>query len=412
MSEEEAYEFVKNTLREEGIVPYHGQELEVVRSVEQCMNCGLCLNHCPVVRAVGVDRFSGPRGIAVELSRSPPEYWSTADTIYLCTGCGTCREVCPKNVDIPSVVILMRARIFKRRSDLVPKSLLQLSETLTKYGLAFTPWEDEEDKAESRDARLERHGLPHIEDRIKPGAEVLYYPGCQAEERSQEIREAAKLILDYFGIDFTLPTEMSCCGLPAKLIGDEETARSLASRLTEQVRSLKVRAVVTTCAGCTSRILEIAEEENWGVPVYHMVEFLAERVGIDRLGAEFSKGASEGGITVTVHDPCHLIRHVSRLVMDSALEILGAIPDVELADSGVADSCCGGGGLVGYHAADVSSLVTARNIEAITRRDPDRVVAPCPLCTSQIENELYRHGSGIEVDDLTVFIAKHLPLRR
>ena len=82
---------------------------------DYCINCGLCIQHCPVVAAVGVQRFSGPRSIGVELSRSPPEFWSTADIVYLCTGCGTCREVCPKNVNIPEVVNMIRTRIFDHR---------------------------------------------------------------------------------------------------------------------------------------------------------------------------------------------------------------------------------------------------------------------------------------------------------
>ncbi|MDF1539268.1 MAG: 4Fe-4S dicluster domain-containing protein, partial [Candidatus Thorarchaeota archaeon] len=202
MSEEEAYEFVKGTLKQEGIIQYNKHELETVKSVENCINCGLCINHCPVIRAVGVDRFTGPRGIAVELSRSPPEYWTSVDRIYLCTGCGTCREVCPKNVNIPEIVNLMRSKIFKQRPDLIPKSLHEQNEILRQYDLAFEPWEEPEEKVESRDMRLERLRLPFIEDRIETGAEVLFYPGCQAEERAQEIRESAKLILDHFNVNY------------------------------------------------------------------------------------------------------------------------------------------------------------------------------------------------------------------
>ncbi|MHA2003344.1 MAG: 4Fe-4S dicluster domain-containing protein, partial [Candidatus Thorarchaeota archaeon] len=202
------------------ITPYHRNEIEIVHSVEACINCGLCINHCPVVAAVGVDRFTGPRSIAVELSRSPPEFWSTADKIYLCTGCGTCREVCPKNVNVPEVVNLVRARIFEHRPDLVPKGLHMVREIIVEHNLAFEPWDDPEEKVESRDVRLERLGIPHTEDIIKKNAEVLFYPGCQAEERAQEVREAAKVVLNYFDVDYTLLDDMSCCGLPSALMGD------------------------------------------------------------------------------------------------------------------------------------------------------------------------------------------------
>lgn len=409
MNEDEAFEYVKGTLRSERITPYHPYEVEVVRSIEKCINCGLCINHCPVVAAVGIDRFSGPRSIAVELSRSPPEYWSTADIVYLCTGCGTCREVCPKNVDIPDVVNLIRARIFKHRPDLVPKGFYVVQEPLTEYNLAFQPWEDKEDKAESRDMRLEKLGLPYVQDRVLDKAEILFYPGCQAEERAQEVREAAKVILDYFDVNYTLLDEMSCCGLPARLMGDDQTARLLADRLKKKVKKLGVKKVVTTCAGCTSNLSDLSYYFDWGVPTVHILEFIAEDIGMQRFGEVMANSSGLSPVHVTVHDPCHLIRHTSRQIMDHALDILREIPNVRVTESESYDSCCGGGGLVSYHSRDVADAVVKENIEAIQKTGAERLVTPCPLCTAQIENNLFKSGSSVEVDDLTVFIAQRLP---
>jgi len=409
VTEEEAFEFVKHTLKEERITPYRKDEIEIVHSVEDCINCGLCINHCPVVAAIGVDRFTGPRSIAVELSRSPPEFWSTADKVYLCTGCGTCREVCPKNVNIPEVVNLVRARIFKHRPDLVPKGLHVVREIITKYNLAFEPWEDPEEKVESRDVRLERLGIPYIEDIIKTGAEVLFYPGCQAEELAQEVREAAKAVLSYFNVDFTLIDEMSCCGLPSELMGDDETSRKLSALLKGKVEALGIKKVVTTCAGCTSMLSKISQRDNWDIPIYHMVEYLVEEVGLVQISEALGSTSKFSDVTVTVHDPCHLIRHTSRRTMEDAIEILKAISGVKIVISEAEDSCCGGGGLVAYHSKDVANAVVQENLVAINKTGADRILAPCPLCTAQIEANLFRSGSSVEVDDLMVFIAKRLP---
>jgi len=412
MSEDEAFRYVKQTFDKERIIPYRPSELEVVRSAEQCINCGICTNHCPVVSAVGIDKFTGPRSIALELSRSPPEFWSTSDKVYLCTGCGTCREVCPKKVDVPQIVNLVRARIFKQRPDLVPKGLHIVREVLARHSLSFEPWDDPEEKADSRNTRLRRYGLPYIPDRVAKGAKVLFYPGCQAEERAQEVREAAKLILNHFKVDYTLLDEMSCCGLPARLIGDDETARALSSRLRAKISDTGAQLIVTTCAGCTGNLLEIGAREGWGIPVYHLLEFMSDEIGLDRLARQFSKKEPPSQKTVvTVHDPCHLIRHTSRQIADAALDILGLIPGVEVRPSGVSDHCCGGGGMVGYHAKAVADSVTKENVEGIAGSGASRVLAPCPLCTAQIESSLYQSGSSIEVDDLTVFLATRLPLK-
>ncbi|MGY5876784.1 MAG: (Fe-S)-binding protein [Candidatus Thorarchaeota archaeon] len=411
MDEQDAFEYAKQTQRTEKITPYQKDEFEIVHSAQKCINCGICLSHCPVVKAVGINRFSGPRSIAIELSRSPPEFWSTSDTIYLCTGCGTCREVCPQNVNVPEIVNMIRARIMDHRPDLVPKGLHVVREIIAEHGLAFEPWEDIEEKHESRDMRLERLGLPNLPDSIVENAEVLFYPGCQAEERAQEVREAAKVIFDHFGVQYTLLEEMSCCGLPAKLMGDASLSSDLVSRMKKKVKKSGAKMIVTTCAGCTSNLNDMAEHDDWNIPVYHMLEYLIEKIGPESLEKQLHTVESGTLTKVSVHDPCHLIRHTSRQLHDYILQLLEIIPGVEYVDTGVPDSCCGGGGMVAYHSADVASSIVRENLVGIMSTDADRLVAPCPLCTAQLENSLYRNGSSIEVDDLTVFIAQRLNLR-
>jgi len=408
LDENEAFEYVKRTLKNEKITPFHLDELDIVKSIESCINCGLCINHCPVVASVGLDRFSGPRSIAVELSRSSPEFWATIDKIYLCTGCGTCREVCPKNVNIPEIVNIVRANIFEHRRDLVPKGLMLVKEIIDKHERAFEPWEDPAEKIESRDMRLERLNLPFVPDVVKENAKVLFYPGCQAEERAQEVREAAKVILDYFDVDFTLLDEFQCCSLPSHLMGDAKTARDLASKLKKKVKKLGVKKVVTTCAGCTSNLTDLSERDNWGIPAYHLLEFLVNEIGFNRLANALKNPDIETEVHVSVHDPCHLIRHTSRQVMDHALNILRIMPGVRVSESIAHDSCCGGGGMVSYHSPDVANAVVQENLEALEKTGAERLVTPCPLCTAQLENNLFKSGSSIEVDDLTVFIAQRL----
>jgi Fe-S oxidoreductase len=142
------------------------------------------------------------------------------------------------------------------------------------------------------------------------------------------------------------------------------------------------------------------------------LEFLAENIGFERLGKAFNDSSDFSDVHVSVHDPCHLIKHTSRQVMEYALGILRQIPGVRVSESEAHDSCCGGGGLVAYHASDVANAVVKENLEAIKKTDAERIVTPCPLCTAQIENNLFKTGSSVEVDDLTVFIAQRLPSKR
>ncbi|MCK5390557.1 MAG: (Fe-S)-binding protein, partial [Candidatus Thorarchaeota archaeon] len=244
---------------------------------------------------------------------------------------------------------------------------------------------------------------------VKENAEVLFYPGCQAEERAQEVREAAKAILDYFDVDYTLLDEFSCCSLPSHLMGDAKTARNLAHQLKGKVKKLGVKKVVTTCAGCTSNLADLSVRDEWGVPAYHLLEYLVEEIGFEKLADALKKVAKPNDVHVSVHDPCHLIRHTSRQVMEHALNILRLMPGVRVTESVEHDNCCGGGGMVSFHASEVANSVVQENMMALEKTGAERLVTPCPLCTAQIENNLFKSGSSIEVDDLTVFIAQRLP---
>ncbi|MHA1863331.1 MAG: heterodisulfide reductase-related iron-sulfur binding cluster, partial [Candidatus Thorarchaeota archaeon] len=62
-----------------------------------------------------------------------------------------------------------------------------------------------------------------------------------------------------------------------------------------------------------------------------------------------------------------------------------------------------------FHASEVANSVVQENMIALEKTGAERLVTPCPLCTAQIENNLFKSGSSIEVDDLTVFIAQRLP---
>ncbi|MFX1415663.1 MAG: (Fe-S)-binding protein, partial [Promethearchaeota archaeon] len=237
-------------------------------------------------------------------------------------------------------------------------------------------------------------------------AEVVFYPGCQAEERSQEVREAGKIILEAFGVDYTLLEDFNCCGLPAILLGDDKTARELAKKLKEKVDALGTRKLVTTCAGCTSNLGYLSERDGWKTPVYHILEFLVEEIGIEPLTQKLTD--QEDARNVTIHSPCHLIRHTSRRLTDYAVMIIESMPNTKYTHSVLHDSCCGGGGMVGYHSPDVAESIVKENLRAIEKTGASRVVAPCPLCTAHIEEMLFKTGSPVEVDDLTVFIAQKL----
>jgi L-lactate dehydrogenase complex protein LldF len=87
---------------------------EVGRQALRCIRCSACLNVCPVYERAGGHAYGsvypGPigailtpqlRGMGTELDRSLP---------FASSLCGACYEVCPVAIDIPTVLVELRAR--------------------------------------------------------------------------------------------------------------------------------------------------------------------------------------------------------------------------------------------------------------------------------------------------------------
>jgi L-lactate dehydrogenase complex protein LldF len=76
-----------------------------------CIRCGACLNACPVYQEIGGHAYGsvypGPVGAVLT-----PALWGQADAQDLphaSSLCGACREVCPVRIDIPRMLLGLRA---------------------------------------------------------------------------------------------------------------------------------------------------------------------------------------------------------------------------------------------------------------------------------------------------------------
>nr|WP_062342270.1 lactate utilization protein B [Herbidospora sakaeratensis] len=94
---------------------------KVGRQALRCIRCSACLNVCPVYERAGGHAYGsvypGPigailtpqlRGMDTELDRSLP---------YASSLCGACYEVCPVAIDIPSVLVDLRAKARHPRTE-------------------------------------------------------------------------------------------------------------------------------------------------------------------------------------------------------------------------------------------------------------------------------------------------------
>jgi L-lactate dehydrogenase complex protein LldF len=95
----------------------------VGRQALRCIRCSACLNVCPVYERTGGRAYGSPypgpigailtpqlRGIA----RHPVDA-QTASLPYASSLCGACFDVCPVRIDIPEVLVDLRAKVVEQR---------------------------------------------------------------------------------------------------------------------------------------------------------------------------------------------------------------------------------------------------------------------------------------------------------
>ena len=99
---------------------------DVGRQALRCIRCSACLNVCPVYERVGGHAYGsvypGPIGAILNPLMHGVGTSKQVDSLpYASSLCGACFEVCPVRIDIPSVLVDLRAQVVDAHRGGVPK---------------------------------------------------------------------------------------------------------------------------------------------------------------------------------------------------------------------------------------------------------------------------------------------------
>ena len=99
---------------------------ETGRQVLHCIRCSACLNVCPVYERTGGHAYGSvyPGPIGAVLSPQLTGVEDNASLPYASSLCGACYDACPVKIDIPSVLVHLRARHVEeaRRTHRLPQA--------------------------------------------------------------------------------------------------------------------------------------------------------------------------------------------------------------------------------------------------------------------------------------------------
>jgi len=363
----------------------------LVALADRCVQCGLCLPHCPTY-ALDRSEAESPRGRiayikAVASGRVAP---SAAGDTHLdhCLGCRRCEQACPAGVEYGDLLTGARSAQSRRHPPPLRQRLAGwllarpplLGRLLDAHRLA-APWLP----------GLLRPSLPPppAPEPLPPatGREAFaVFAGCVADRHESGSRAALARLLDAAGLDIALPAGQGCCGAAAAHAGDAATAARLGEANRRAFRGqARVLCLASGCHDSLARSLD-------GIPVEDALATL-ERLG-DRLA--FRPATRR----VALHLPCTQ-RSVSRSG-DALRRLLARIPGldlVELPDTG----CCGAAGL--HQLAFPERAAALRGPLLAAFRDS----GASELLSANIGCRLHLAGDGtIRVRHPLDFLAEHL----
>ncbi|MBN1786221.1 MAG: hypothetical protein JW825_04460 [Candidatus Methanofastidiosa archaeon] len=314
-------------------------------------------------------KFLEPITIEKDLERYIDE--DLIEQAFRCTSCKNCTIVCPVHYDTPGLMMeVFRPELVKR--GYAPEKHTKIASVLKKTGNAF--------------------GVETgVKSKVNPKAKYIYFPGCVAQYRRDDVFQATVKILDLLGVDYEIPEGLVCCGSVLK-----RTGHPMDFLIEQNMKVLKGKPIITSCSGCYATL----KKDYEGLDVHHITDIIKENIGKLPLKEVKKK--------VMYHDPCHLGRKFS--YYDVPREIIKAIPGIELVpfDKEKENAqCCGAGGGVKSAKPDLANDLAKKKMEEAKGKDVDMVVSSCPFC----ELNLADNCEDIPVVDILNLIMESLGVK-
>jgi len=343
-----------------------------------CYQCGVCTASCPW-GAVKQQPLSVRR-----LIRQAQIGWQSAEnSLWLCTTCAQCEELCPRGVKVVDIFRSLRSIAWENRS-VAPG----LPTILWSLYWDKNPWTQPPSQRADWAKNLD---IPVFDPEVH---EVLLYAGCTSSyiRRAQKIATALVQILRAAGVQFGyLGVEEPCCGEAALSVGHQAYFQEIASATSHYLRGRGVAKLVTISPHCYDVFKNHYPQTGANsFTAIHYTQFLAELITQGRL-----RFTSPWKADVTFQDPCYLGRHNGEYT--SPREVLTAIPGLQLAEmpnAGAEGLCCGGGGGRMWLETPAGERFGDLRVAEAASTGAQTLVTACPFCLICLEDSVKAQKMG------------------
>ncbi|XHH08806.1 MAG: CoB--CoM heterodisulfide reductase iron-sulfur subunit B family protein [Candidatus Bathyarchaeia archaeon] len=228
----------------------------------------------------------------------------------------------------------------------------------------------------------------------------LIFLGCAIPYRVSSFEISSRKVLAKLGVELVEMPQFNCCGLPLDPVSHEAmlvlAAKNLA--LAEQ-EGLNILTLCPGCAGTLKKVNKILKEDpqqkqkvnehlkeaglefKGTIETKHLLQFLKENVGVDKIKASVTKPLT--GLKVAEHNGCHILRPKQYIDFDDpedpqTLKMLIEATGATCLDYVDETECCGAPS-VGV--SDKVALSLARDkLTHIKDVEAQAMITICPFC--------------------------------
>ncbi|MGC4025201.1 MAG: heterodisulfide reductase-related iron-sulfur binding cluster [Mesorhizobium sp.] len=389
-----------------------------VKSIEQfnwkhkldlisCTECGRCEAACPA-NAAGLPL--SPKLLVTDLRDHMAEHQSgssnlsligeviTEQTLWACTTCRACMDVCPVRIE-PMVKIIEMRRSVVETGDIEPMlqdALANLQRTGNSQG-----------KPPRQRARWTAELDFKIKDARTEEVDVLWFVGDFAsyDQRVQRITRQVATLLHHAGVDFGILYEAEQnAGNDVRRVGEEGAFETLARQNIETLAGCSFKRIMTTDPHTLNALRNDYSSLGANYEVLHYTQLILELLDAGRVSIDRADGRG-----VTYHDPCYLGRYNGGF--DAPREIIRRTGYTlnEMGRCRENSFCCGaGGGRVWMDDSAMTERPSENRIrEALAMGTVDTFVVACPKDTVMYSAAVQALGVSdrIQVRDVIDLVA-------
>lgn len=376
-----------------------------------CVVCGRCQDSCPAYASGKplnpkdlIQRLkkhlleTGPKLLKGENEASPivGEVISE-EAIWACTTCRSCMEVCPVANEHVDKIIEFRRNLVLEQAQMPEPAMAALRSIETRGH----PWRGTTFTRTDWTSGLEVKKLSQDSD-----VDVVYWVGCTAafDDLCQKVAIAVAKILTLAGVNFgILGNEESCCGDPARRMGNEYLFQLQAQHNIEILKQYNVKKIITACPHCFNTLKNEYPQFGGNFEVVHHTQFISDLLLESKLKPTMSIMKK-----ATYHDPCYLGRY--NAIYEEPRKIFASIPELKFTEMerGKKNSfCCGGGGGRSWMEEAGIKISHLRTDDAI-RTEAEILVVACPFCMIMFKDAVKAKevDETLEVIDIAQLVAR------